>query len=256
VLKISGCSISRAGYLDHLAAEFTRRTGIRVLLKGGGSVAGLANLGGGVTDLAASCLPPEAEEVPAGVEMVPVAWDALVFIVHPANPVAGISLDDARALLRGRIVNWRELGGPDHPLTLYLQYSPRSKQRQGVPYFIEERLLGGQPMTHDPAVLAPRPSGGLVEESLARDPHGFAATGFTSARMKSKQFRMLAVDGTVPSRQSIISGKYPPALRRPLYLSLNKSASPAARRFLDFVLSREGQQLLRAHGAVALDDIR
>lgn len=256
ILKISGCSISRAGYLDFLAAAFTERTGIRVLLKGGGSAAGLLNLTGDATDLAASCLPPEAEEVPARVRMAPVAWDALVFIVHPDNPLTSITLDQARNVFLGQAPNWQALGGPDRPLALYLQYSPRTRITQGVPYSIHKKLLGGREITADPAILKPRPSGGLAEESLARDPAGIAATGFTSARLKGDKLKMLAVDGVAPSRESIISGAYPPLLRRHLYLALGKAASPAAERFLAFVLSPEGQQLIREHGAVALDDIR
>jgi len=256
VLKISGCSISRAGYLDFLAAAFTERTGIRVLLKGGGSAAGLINLAGDATDLAASCLPPEAEEVPVSVRMAPVAWDALVFIAHPDNPLDSITLAQARAVFLGQVADWRALNGTEQPLTLYLQYSPRTKITQGIPYFIHKKLLGGREITADPAILRPRPSGGLVEEALVRDPGAFAATGFTSARLKSGKLKMLAVDGVVPSRENIISGAYPAELRRHLYLALRRDAAPAAERFLAFVLSPEGQQLLRSHGVVALDDIR
>jgi len=254
ILKISGCSISRAGYLDFLAAAFTERTGIRVLLKGGGSAAGLLNLNADAADLAASCLPPQAETVPDGVRMVPVAWDAVVFVVHPTNPLTGINLEQARDIFLGRIPNWRLLGGPDRPLSLYLQYAPRTKV-QGVPFHIREKLLQGQEITNDPAILKSRPSGGLAEESLARDPGGFTATGFTSARLKGGKMKMLAVNGAAPSRESISSGVYPPALRRHLYLAVKKSASPAAERFIAFALSKEGQNLLRAHGGLALADI-
>jgi ABC-type phosphate transport system substrate-binding protein len=95
----------------------------------------------------------------------------------------------------------------------------------------------------------------LVEEALARDPWGFAGTGFTSARLKSDKLRMLAVNGVTPSRKTIISGAYPAELQRHLYLALRGSASPATERFLTFVLSKEGQNLLRAHGAIALTDL-
>lgn len=254
VLKISGCSISRAGYLDFLAAAFTERTGIKVLIKGGGSAAGLLNLAADSVDLAASCLPPEAEPVPAGVRMIPVAWDSLVFVVPSSNPLAGISLEQARAIFLGQVSNWQDLGGPNQPLSLYLQYTPRAKM-QGVPYFIQKKFLDGREITANPAVLQTRPSGGLVEEALARDPWGFAGTGFTSARLKSDKLRMLAVNGITPSRKTIISGAYPAELQRHLYLALRGSASPATERFLTFVLSKEGQNLLRAHGAIALTDL-
>jgi len=40
-----------------------------------------------------------------------------------------------------------------------------------------------------------------------------------------------------------------------LVLAAKKSASPAAERFIAFALSKEGQNLLRAHGGLALADI-
>jgi phosphate transport system substrate-binding protein len=259
VLKISGCSISRVGYLDFLTAAFTQRTGIRVLLKGGGSAAGLLNLHAAATDLAASCLPPEAEDVPPATRFVPVAKDALVFIVHPDNPLTSISLEQARAIFLGQIANWQSLGGPDLGLRFYLQQASgtsRRNLRQGGPlYFVEKKLLQGRRITADPTIVSPRPSGGLVEEALALDPSGFAITGFTSARMKTTSLKMLAVDGVLPSRDTIISGAYAAALRRPLYLVLPAAATPAAERFLAFVLSGEGQALLSSHGMVALEDI-
>lgn len=230
VLKISGCSISRAGFLGYLAAAFTERTGIRVSLKGGGSAAGLLNLQAAAIDMAASCLPPEAEPVSPEVTFVPVAMDALVFIVHPENPLNSISLDQSMAVFLGEVANWQSLGGPDLPLRLYLQRTTdvhRSDFRQGGPlYFIENKLLMGRQITADPALVSLRPSGGLVEEATARDRAGFAATGFTSARMKTASLKMLAVDGVTPGREAIITGAYPARLRRPLFLVLPASAAP------------------------------
>lgn len=120
ILKISGCSVSRAGYLEQLTTAFSEATGIRVLLKGGGSMAGLLTLEAGAGDLAASCLPPGAGEIPAGARLVPVAGDALVFIVARNNHLDNLPLEQVRDIFLGRIANWRQLGGPEQPLRRYL----------------------------------------------------------------------------------------------------------------------------------------
>lgn len=255
VLKISGCSISRSGYLDALSEAFFRRTGIRILLKGGGSAAGLLNLAAGASNLAASCLPPEADNVPAGLRFTPVAQDALVFIVHPDNPVKGITMDQARAVFSGQVVNWQELGGLDLPLALYLQYSSNLPMEMGVPFTIRQELLHGAPITTNPRLVIIRPSGGLVEEAVSRDRTAIGATGFTSARRKGDRYAMLAVDGVLPTRKSIISGAYPKRFRRLLYLVSPQRPSSAATSFLGFVLSDEGQALISADGGVSLRDL-
>ena len=255
VLKISGCSISRSGYLDAVTDAFFLRTGIRVLLKGGGSAAGLLNLAAGVTDLAASCLPPEADNIPANLRFTPVTQDALVFIVHPDNPVKGITMDQARAVFSGRVVNWQELGGLDLPLAIYLQYSSNLPMEMGVPFTIRKELLHGEPITTNPRLVIIRPSGGLVEEAVSRDRSAIGATGFTSARRKGDRYTMLAMDGVLPTRKTIISGAYPKRFRRLLYLAATSQPPATAARFLDFVLSDEGQAVISAAGAVSLSDL-
>ncbi|MDF1613798.1 substrate-binding domain-containing protein [Desulfurivibrio dismutans] len=259
VLRLSGCSVSRTGYLEQLSAAFTQRTGIRVLLKGGGSMTGLLTLDAEASDLAASCLPPSADHVPASVRLVPVAGDALVFVTHRDNPVGDIGLEQVREIFLGQIDNWRQLGGPDRPLAVYLQYSRHGARgsgfdNHGIPFTLQQQVLDGRPIAVAPQVFFPRPSGGLVEESVARDPDGFTVSGFTSARIRPG-LKMLAIDGIAASKENISSGAYPTQLHRHLYLGLADDAAPAARRFLAFALSPEGQQLISGLGAIALHEL-
>ncbi|MFU8819294.1 MAG: substrate-binding domain-containing protein, partial [Desulfurivibrio sp.] len=260
VLKISGCSVSRTGYLEQLSAAFTAKTGIRVVIKGGGSMAGLLTLEADAADLAASCLPPEAADIPAGIRLVPVAGDALVFITHRDNPLADISLEQVRDIFLGRVHNWQQLGGPDRPLALYLPYShyagsSNGAANHGVSYVLQQQVLGGRTVSPDPRGFFPRPSGGLAEESVARDPAGFSVSGFTSVRTRSEKLKMLAVEGVAANRENIVNGAYPGQLRRHLYLGLADAAPPAAHLFLEFMLSPEGQDILTATGAISLGEL-
>jgi phosphate transport system substrate-binding protein len=58
--------------------------------------------------------------------------------VHPSNPVRQASLDTIRKILRGEIINWRELGGPDLPIRLALAAGG------GIVAVVETELLAGQ----------------------------------------------------------------------------------------------------------------
>ena len=61
------------------------------------------------------------------------------FIVHPSNPVRSVSADQLRDVLVGKITNWRELGGPDMPITVFT-----TKPGKGLRSLVEEKFLGGQ----------------------------------------------------------------------------------------------------------------
>jgi len=64
---------------------------------------------------------------------------------------------------------------------------------------------------------------------------------------------LMAIDGIIPTKENISSGKYP--LYRPLFLTLKKSNSnPIAREFVDFILSDEGQAIISNQGTVNLKE--
>ena len=54
-----------------------------------------------------------AQEPPAGWFATPLGSEAIVFAVHPSNPVRDLSLSQLARVFRGQSVNWAEFGGPD-----------------------------------------------------------------------------------------------------------------------------------------------
>ena len=247
-LTASGCSVSNVGYLTDLAKEYERRTGIKVLVRGGGSAVGIDDLRSGRVDFAAACRSKSSGD-PEDVTFIQVAWDALVFIVHPSNPLTSLSLDNVREIYAGRITNWKQLKGPGSPIKVFI-----SRARQGLSGVEASTnamvLRGKEPQeTPDTLFLA---STAIVEQMVETTPDGFATTGYTSAR--KRQVKMLKIDGISPTVGNIVQKRYP--LKRPLYILLPKQPKPAARQFVDFVLSRDGQQYLRSLNVVSLLDVK
>lgn len=244
----SGCSVSNIGYLTDLAKEYERRTGVRVLVRGGGSVVGIEDLRNGKVDFAATCRPKAAGD-PEDVTFIQVAWDALVFIVHPSNPIENLSLNDVRAIYAGRITDWRQVQGRSGPIKVFIS---RAKQGlSGVEASTKSLVLDGQ----DPAETANTlfvASTGIVEQMVEETPGAFATTGFTSARKRI--VKILKVNGVSPSIKTIIRSNYP--LKRPLFILLPKKPKPEAKKFIDFVLSRDGQKFIRSLNVVSLLDAK
>ncbi len=77
----SGCSVSNVGYHNDLAKDYERRTGVKVFVRGGGSVVGIEDLRGGKVNFAAACRAKEAGD-PNDLQFIQVAWDVLALIVH------------------------------------------------------------------------------------------------------------------------------------------------------------------------------
>lgn len=100
----SGCSVSVPGYLTDLAKDYEKETGVKVMVLGGGSIRGLADLQKGRMDFAASCQSKTAND-PEDFEYITASWDALVFIVHKSNPVNSITPRQVRDIYNGTINN-------------------------------------------------------------------------------------------------------------------------------------------------------
>ena len=247
-LTASGCSVSNVGYLTDLAREYERRTGVKIFVRGGGSVVGIENLKSGKVDFAASCRSKDATD-PEDITFVQVAWDALVFIAHPSNPVDNISLDDVRSIYAGNITNWKQLGGHSGPLKVFI--SRARTGLSGVEASTRQLVLNGTEPVETPHTLFVA-SSGLVEQMVEETPEGFATSGITSAR--KRKVAILKVNGVAPTNKAIIRNRY--ALKRPLYLLVPKSAKPEVKRFVAFTLSREGQRFLRSLNVISLLDVK
>ena len=247
-LVASGCSVSNVGYLADLAKDYERLTGQSILVRGGGSVLGLEELRSGKTDFAASCRGREIGD-PDDVEFIQAAWDALVFIVHPSNPLASISLGEVQGIYQGLIRDWGRLKGPAGPIDLLV--SRPQKGLSGVEGSTKTLVLAGKDPLATPGTTT-LASTGIVEQIVEKSPAAFATTGFSSARRR--QVKMLALNGEAPTKENIIAKKYPFA--RPLYLVVPRAAKPEVRAFVDFVLSRSGQELIGSYGIIPLGAMR
>ena len=247
-LTISGCSVSNVGYLTELAKEYERKTGVKVFVRGGGSVVGIEDLKSGKVDLAASCRALEPSDS-KDILHVQVAWDALVFIVHPSNPLDDISLDAVRSIYAGQITRWDQLHGPAAPIKVIIS---RTKQGlSGVEASTNALVLHGKEPRETPNTFFAA-SSAIVEQLVEETPAGFATSGLASAR--KRKVKLLKVNGIAPTNKAIIRGRYP--LKRPLYLLVPASVRPEVQRFVDFTLSPEGQQFIKSQNVISLRDIR
>jgi phosphate transport system substrate-binding protein len=206
-----------------------------VTVQGGGSALGIsAALNGaaqiGMADLVE--LPADA----AALKRFAVARDGIAVVVNPANPVSDLPMARIRDIYRGAILNWKELGGPDAPITVVSRESG-SGTRSSF-----ESILGKLDLTVDAII---QDSNGTVRETVANDER---AVGYLSYGLVSDKIKALTVDGVACRKDLIVAGEY--RLVRPIYLLTLGSPSGQVGAFIDFVLSPEAQAILEADGLI------
>ncbi|MEZ2419243.1 substrate-binding domain-containing protein [Luteibacter sp. RCC_6_2] len=212
---------------------FNTASGIDAVVKGSADLAGSARPGVGAAE--------------QSLTFTPVAWDALVMVTYPSNPVSNITLKQLHEIYMGHITNWKDLGGNDAPINLYAVASPGD----GVEYSLRKLLFGrgNQP------VAAPRlyVNVAKLEEGVTLDKQGLGATTLAGAS-SNKKVKILSIDGVAPSMSTVGSGTYP--LYTELYLVSNESGPKAAevKEFIAFLTSSQGSSLLRSHSLIPYAD--
>lgn len=239
----AGCGITKKAFMGELAAAYKRKYGVDVTLEGGGATKGIRRVNDKSVDIGATCRPKlqfAPEEATA--QLVPVAWDALVVIVHKDNPVQDITMQQLRDVLDGKIKNWKALGGNDQPLELII----RKGKISGVGSTLRELVFNDS--DHEFVASKVMASTGPVEKEVETNPNAFAVTGISSAA--KREFKMLKLEGKEPNYDTVRSGEY--LLYRPLYLVANTASEryDEVKRFIDFAHSRDGREIIRNQGAV------
>jgi phosphate transport system substrate-binding protein len=231
------------------AAElFGRKKPVKFQVEGKGSHGGIFALLDGRCDIAESSVPISDMEMELArvrnieIREYIVAHDLVVPVVHPANPVSGLSVNNLRGIFNGVIKSWKEAGGKDLPIRLIVRDDKSgTKDVWGRMVTLSDNVAGIVVKSSNSAVL------GEVA-------HDEGAIGYVSLSYINREVKALKVDGVAATIENGINGRY--ALKRSLYLYVNqKTLTREARDFVVFLLSREGQRHLRGSGFIPVSNI-
>lgn len=250
-------SIKGSDTMVHLVSSWTEefmklhsKTDISVT--GGGTGTGIAAMINGTTDICAASRGlkekerKQAEENKISPMEIPVALDGIVVIVHPANPVPSLTIDQLRLIYTGKVTNWKTVGGPDIPILLFSRESS-----SGTFVFFQEHVLNKEDFSPSARLL---PGTSALVQAVAADRGAIAYVGLGFAAEAKGAVKTLGVQASgqvspvLPSEESIRSGAY--AVSRPLFFYTNGAPKDTAKQFIDFCLSPAGQQIVKETGYV------
>lgn len=227
-----------APLMGELAKHFEKsHPGVRVDVQAGGSARGLLEVRQGTAQVGMVSRALKADE--ADLAKVLVARDGLGIIVHRSNPLQQISKAQVVDIFSGKLVNWRQLGGPDLPITVVSKAEGRSTLEIFSAYFgLPYREIRAQVVIGDNQQ-------GL--QTVAGAPGAICYVSIGAAEYEATQgtaIKLLAFDGHVPSTAQVAAGSYP--ITRELNLVFKPPLKPAAQALLDSVRSPEVAGLIAA----------
>lgn len=211
---------SARGLMNDLAKQYEREKKVRIEITPFSTISGIDAVIQGTADFAGSLRPGHAKRSEEStVTFVPVAWDGLVMLASPKNPVSDISIKDIWRVYYGRADNWKVLGGNDKAINMYAVAGPLD----GVEYALRWLIF----RNGDQRVAVPRVylNTSKLEEAVTLDPSGLGVSTLSNTAGNPK-LKLLNVEGVVPSTSSVRDGSYP--LYTPVYIALREDGKNSA----------------------------
>lgn len=192
------------------------------------------NIADGVADIALLAAPTEEEEAylqekGVTVDMKLYGGDGLVFIVNSACGVTDVTLEDLRAVYRGEITNWSQLGGVDAPIHVLYRDDQSGSQR-----LFDKLLFGGD---------APDLSGferldemSTIVGAVEYDPYalGYSIMTYLDSVYGETDVRVLSLDGVDPTSENVADNTYPLGTKGYVVIRADEPEGSPARRLYDW----------------------
>lgn len=227
-------------------AYMKKNPDVKISLSGGGSSNGIKAIIDGSTDIADASRFIKGEEVKMAVEKgvypVPfaIAYDSIIPIVHPGNPVANLTTDQLKAIYKGEITNWKDVGGPD----LKIVVNSRDTS-SGTFETWEEKVMKKERVTPAAQMMA---SNGAVAQAVSANKYGI---GYIGIGYLNDSVKALTVNGIKGSEETTLDGTFP--ISRPLFMFTNGWPEGEVLDFINFMLNpKKGQDLIAESGYVRL----
>lgn len=216
-----------------------------ISVSGGGSGTGIKALLDGTVDIADASRPMKAKEVKKARErgITPVehivAKDGIAVIVHPQNPISALSKNRIKDIYTGKIKNWSDLGGTNKKIVVV------SRETSSGTFECFNKIVLKKEKVTPFSLLQAANASVLQTVSQSKGTIGYVGIGYIDKRVKA-----IKVDGVYPTEATVLDSTYP--ISRPLFMYTNGKPTGLAARFIDFVLSEKGQEIVKEEGFVSV----
>ena len=225
-----------------------KHAGTTVQVTGGGSGTGVAALLNATTDIcnsSRSMKPSEQSDFVKKFKTRPheykMCLDALSVYVHKSNPLTQLSFAQLEGIFTGKITNWKAVGGPDAPISLYGR-----ENSSGTYEFFKEHVLSKKDFA---AATKTMPGTAAVIQGVAKEETGIGYGGIAYGEgVKALKISKLEGGPAVePKEETVLNGTYPIARYLFNYVSPAKDNGAVA-EYISWCLSDAGQAVVKDVG--------
>lgn len=211
--------------------------------KGLGTKARIEALNDGKIDIAMASHGLNVEDIKRrGMAVHEIAKVAVVFGVNASVAVSGLTDRQICDIYSLKVKNWKEVGASDLPVV------PFTRPDSEVDAQVVREKIGCLKDLQMPATVKVAPKAGEMAKQLAGTAGAIGMTTMTVVEQSAGKIKPLSLGGVAPNAANVQSKTY--ALTRDSFLVTKATPSPAVAKFLQFVRSAVGEQVIGANGAV------
>lgn len=210
-----------------------------------GSSTGIKQLLAGNLKMAGSSRDLKPAEIEKGARFETIALDGLSVAINKSVALKNISKADLASVFSGEITNWKELGGPDAKIELIVR-----DETSGTYASFKEIILDEAKKEISKNAIVARENGELAAK-ISSTPNSIGYIGMAFNHIITEAGgHILKVDNVAPTKSSIISGEYP--ISRKLYLVYTGELTGTNKKFVDYILSKEGQEIVQQNSFIPI----
>lgn len=246
-LVIKGSDTLGAKLVPTLAEEYkAKHPGVSFEIAAEGSTTGISAIIDGTAQIGMSSRRAKPTEMSAatakGVTLKPiiVAYDGMAVVVNANNPIAKLTLRQVEQIFTGDVTDWSAVGGKPGKISIYTRNTSSGTYSDWKELAMKRRdyASSSQKMAGNEQIAA----------EVAKNPNGIGYVGL--AYMGADGIKVVAVDGVVPSKETVLSKKY--AYARPTFYYTNGEPAGEAAKFIEFTTGEVGQKIAEKIGFVPL----
>ncbi len=210
---------------------------IRIDVQTGGSSRGINDVRAGMSDIGMASRSLKHSE--AELFSFSIALDGICIILNKANPISSLEKQQIIDIYKGKIVNWRELGGQDASIVVVNKAEGRSTLELFLHYFALQNT------DVKPHVIIGDNQQGI--KTLAGNPYAIGYVSVGAAEYEAGHqvsIKLLPLDGIMASVENVRNQTFP--LSRPLNLITREQPMGIIKDFIAFARSEQVDDLIDA----------
>ncbi len=148
------------------------------------------------------CCPLSDREVESKqLRVYPIALEPILVVVNRDNPVSGLSADQVRGIMRGDIVNWKEVGGRDEPIVLVTRLHCKKRPGHWKTILRDAKEFRQQRLNVSSAAD--------MEQRVSDFRGAIGHIGSTWNFSPDSRLKVLRIDGHEPTAENLQNRRYP-----------------------------------------------